>query len=66
MNEQEKLSGIRDRIDAIDKQIQSLINQRAECAQEVAEIKINAGEIFCALAARHALASFFLLIAGNN
>ncbi len=44
MNEQDKLSDIRDRIDAIDKQIQSLINQRAQCAQEVAEIKINAGE----------------------
>ncbi len=44
MSEQNKLSGIRDKIDAIDKQIQSLINQRAQCAQEVAEIKINAGE----------------------
>ena len=44
MNEQDKLSGIRDRIDAIDKQIQTLINQRAQCAQEVAEIKVNAGE----------------------
>ena len=44
MNEQDKLLGIRDRIDAIDKQIQTLINQRAQCAQEVAEIKIKAGE----------------------
>jgi len=44
MSEQDKLLGIRDRIDAIDKQIQMLINQRAQCAQEVAEIKIKAGE----------------------
>ena len=44
MSEQEKLLGIRDKIDAIDKQIQDLINQRAECAQQVAEIKIKAGE----------------------
>jgi chorismate mutase / prephenate dehydratase len=44
MKEQNKLLGIRDKIDAIDRQIQALINQRAECAQEVAEIKINAGE----------------------
>ncbi len=44
MNEQNKLLDIRNRIDAIDKQIQVLINQRAECAQEVAEIKIKAGE----------------------
>lgn len=44
MNEQKKLLGIRDRIDSIDKQIQVLINQRAQCAREVAEIKINAGE----------------------
>lgn len=44
MSEQNKLLGIRDRIDAIDKQIQALINQRAQCAQEVAEIKIKAGE----------------------
>ena len=44
MSEQDKLLGIRDNIDAIDKQIQTLINQRAECAQQVADIKINAGE----------------------
>ena len=44
MNEQDKLLGIRDKIDAIDKQIQDLINQRAKCAQEVAEIKIKSGE----------------------
>lgn len=44
MNEQDKLLSIRDKIDAIDKKIQTLINQRAACAQEVAEIKIKAGE----------------------
>jgi len=44
MSEQNKLSGIRDQIDAIDIEIQSLINQRAACAQQVAEIKIKAGE----------------------
>lgn len=44
MNEQDKLLGIRNQIDSIDKQIQALINQRAQCAQQVAEIKIKAGE----------------------
>ncbi|HED34695.1 MAG TPA: prephenate dehydratase [Gammaproteobacteria bacterium] len=44
MSEQSKLSDIRDQIDGIDKKIQSLINQRAQCAQQVAEIKIRAGE----------------------
>jgi len=44
MSEQNKLSGIRDKIDAIDIEIQSLINQRAACAQQVAEIKIKSGE----------------------
>ncbi len=44
MSEKDKLSGIRDQIDSIDRQIQTLINQRAECAQQVAEIKISAGE----------------------
>ncbi len=44
MSEQDKLLEIRKRIDEIDQQIQDLINQRAQCAQQVAEIKINAGE----------------------
>ncbi len=44
MSEQDKLLGIRNQIDSIDQQIQALINQRAECAQQVAEIKIRAGE----------------------
>ncbi len=44
MSEQEKLSGIRHKIDSLDQQIQALINQRAACAQQVAEIKIQSGE----------------------
>jgi len=44
MSEQEKLLKIRDQIDRIDRQVQDLINQRAACAQQVAEIKIQSGE----------------------
>lgn len=32
---------LRDRIDAIDAQIQDLINERAACAQKVAEVKLT-------------------------
>jgi chorismate mutase/prephenate dehydratase len=40
MTEQEKaLRVLRDQIDSIDQQIQTLLNQRAECAQKVAEVK---------------------------
>lgn len=38
------LSELRDKIDAIDKQILQLINQRASCATEVAKTKIAQGE----------------------
>ncbi len=38
------LSDLRERIDSIDQQILELINQRAECAQEVAKTKIAEGE----------------------
>ena len=38
------LSELRDKIDAIDSQILHLINQRAECAIEVARTKLAAGE----------------------
>jgi chorismate mutase / prephenate dehydratase len=41
------LSELRDKIDAIDKQILDLINQRALCAQEVARTKIAEGEQTC-------------------
>ncbi len=44
MTEESKLLGIRDQIDEVDQKIQALINQRAKCAQQVAEIKIKAGE----------------------
>jgi len=44
MSGEEKLSGIRVRIDSIDQQIQQLINDRARCAQEVAAVKMAAGE----------------------
>ena len=38
----EDLSGVRERIDAIDRQLRDLLNQRAACAQEVARIKAQA------------------------
>lgn len=44
MSDEEKLSLIRKRIDSIDEQIQTLINNRAQCAQEVAEVKQSATE----------------------
>lgn len=39
MNQTEKLQEIRNRIDRLDKEIQRLINDRAKCAQEVAQVK---------------------------
>lgn len=39
MSEEEQLNQIRERIDAIDEQIQVLLNQRAAAAQEVARVK---------------------------
>ncbi|AOV17202.1 chorismate mutase [Acidihalobacter aeolianus] len=43
MSEQEQLRAIRERIDAIDKDLMRLISERASCAQTVAEIKRAAG-----------------------
>ncbi len=40
-----KLLEIRDSIDAIDDQVLELISKRAECAEKVAEIKRQAGEV---------------------
>jgi len=40
MNDEQQLAEIRDLIDAIDQQIQDLLNARAEAAQEVARIKL--------------------------
>jgi chorismate mutase/prephenate dehydratase len=42
MNDDAKLSTIRQRIDEIDLQLQQLISERAEAAQEVARIKLRA------------------------
>lgn len=41
-NEEQQLAVIRDQIDAIDKQIQHLLNERAKCAMRVAEVKLAA------------------------
>ncbi|MEJ2454729.1 MAG: prephenate dehydratase [Candidatus Thiodiazotropha sp.] len=41
MSDDEKLKAIRDRIDQIDQQLQTLIVERAEAAQEVARIKLK-------------------------
>lgn len=43
--EQAQLTEIRNQIDSIDKQIQTLIGQRAECAQKVADIKTQGGNV---------------------
>ncbi len=43
----QSLSMLRDQIDSIDEQLQTLLNQRARCAQQVAEVKqtgVKAGE----------------------
>ncbi|MEE4661251.1 MAG: prephenate dehydratase [Halieaceae bacterium] len=40
MSEPRDLKQVRDEIDAIDQEIQALINRRARCAQEVADIKM--------------------------
>ena len=44
MNQEQQLQVIRERIDALDEQLQSLINERARLAQQVAEVKLAAGE----------------------
>lgn len=43
MNEQEQLQAVRERIDAIDRELMRLISERATCAQTVAQIKLAAG-----------------------
>jgi len=43
MSTDDKLTELRDRIDALDVQIQALINERAECAQAVASVKLESG-----------------------
>lgn len=44
MSNDDKLDGLRDRIDALDEQIQTLINARAACARDVATVKLAGGE----------------------
>jgi len=44
MDSEKKLVELRNRIDALDEQLQSLISARAECAAEVARVKIGQGE----------------------
>ncbi|MDB4307883.1 prephenate dehydratase [Gammaproteobacteria bacterium] len=44
MSAEEKLQELRNRIDALDEEIQALINARAKCACDVAEVKLAQGE----------------------
>jgi chorismate mutase/prephenate dehydratase len=44
MSADEKLEELRNRIDALDEEIQALINARAKCAREVAGVKLGLGE----------------------
>ena len=44
MNDQPPLQSLRERIDSLDQQIQDLLNERARCAQLVAQAKIEQGE----------------------
>jgi len=44
MGTEKKLGVIRERIDSLDQQLQELLNERASLAQNVAEIKLEAGE----------------------
>ena len=44
MSNKIKLDSLRDRIDAVDEQLQELINRRAALAREVAEVKTGQGE----------------------
>ena len=44
MIEEQALRVVRQQIDKIDLQIQNLLNKRAQCAQKVADIKINNSE----------------------
>ena len=39
MSEAQELEKLRQQIDSLDQNIQDLINQRASCAQQVAEVK---------------------------
>lgn len=43
MSDDKRLQSLREQIDALDQKIQTLISQRAACAQEVAKTKLRAG-----------------------
>ena len=45
MDPDDKLKSIRERIDAIDSQLLDLISERARCAQEVAEVKLEGSQL---------------------
>jgi len=44
MTEKDQLADIRKRIDEIDKSMQTLISERAQCAANVAKVKQQQGE----------------------
>jgi chorismate mutase/prephenate dehydratase len=44
MSNEDKLQAIRTRIDALDTELQALLNERASLAQEVARVKLEAGD----------------------
>ena len=44
MSAEEKLQELRNRIDVLDEEIQALLNARAKCARDVAEVKLAQGE----------------------
>lgn len=44
MNDQPTLQALRERIDSLDEQLQTMLNERARCAQQVAQAKIVQGE----------------------
>lgn len=43
MSDDTRLRKLRDKIDALDEKIQSMVGSRARCAQEIAKIKLKAG-----------------------
>lgn len=44
MNDDQRLRKLRDQIDSLDQKIQTLIGKRAQCAQDIAKIKLKVGE----------------------
>ena len=46
MSDEKKLIELRNRIDGIDKELLSLISQRAQCAQQVADVKKSAEQVY--------------------